>query len=138
LVERNLAKVEVASSNLVSRSILSFAIHRVALKGKVLEMARHPGRFPLQSSSFNAIYTPPKKNRYPGLKTLILQASGTATHYALLFFQLDRQTVDAVAQPGRRRPIREYMAQVCTALFTGDFRANHTVAGIADLFDPIS
>jgi hypothetical protein len=47
LVERNLAKVEVAGSNPVSRSNFLLLHIPYAMKVEEFEVVRHPGRFPL-------------------------------------------------------------------------------------------
>src|SRR5439155_18342690 len=53
----------------------------------------------------------------------------------LLRLELDRNRVDAVAQPGGVRPVVEDMAQVATALRTRHFGPHHEVAGVDVLLD---
>src|SRR5262249_35619719 len=55
------------------------------------------------------------------------------TRISLLLLQ--RKRVDAVAQAGRRRAIREDVAEMAAAVRARHFGADHTVAGVAMLVD---
>src|SRR5262245_24202336 len=48
---------------------------------------------------------------------------------------MHRHSVDAVAVPGRRRPIRKHVAEMTTAAAAVDFRSHHEVAAIGGCFD---
>src|SRR6476659_8582862 len=53
----------------------------------------------------------------------------------LLGDELHRHAVDAVAQAGRRRPVREDVAEMATAAAAMHLVAHHAVARVGRLFD---
>src|SRR6185369_7093877 len=51
--------------------------------------------------------------------------------------EVEAHRIDAVALAGRRRPVREDMALVRAAAGADDFRSDHAVAGVANVFQMV-